>query len=249
MAPGTWGYVNERSIADHYDAFVADTPLCRLDQEILFRLLPRSNPNQRRPEIVLDLGCGTGRSALPLADRGYTVVGIDLSQTMLQVMSGKNVTGSGCVLPLRANLVQLECLADRCADHAVCLFSTLGMIQGRMHRREMLRHVARAVRPSGNFLAHVHHRWAAIREHGGTRALTQSWWRSVRNRESEFGDTTYAYRGLDQMFMHRFSKRELLSDLTECGWHVASLWPLTIDGSAIASRMAIPGGFLVHAIA
>ena len=249
MAPGTWDYVNERSIADRYDAFVAETPLCRLDQRILLDLLPPSDPNKQHQEIVLDLGCGSGRSALPLADRGYTVVGIDLSQGMLEVMSNKTVRGAGRVFPLRANLVQLDCRADDSADHAICLFSTLGMIQGRKHRRQMLRHVARVVRPGGSFLAHVHHRWAAVREHHGTRALTRSWWRSLRSPECEFGDTTYAYRGLEQMFMHRFSKRELLSDLAKSGWHVVSLWPLTIDGSEIASRLAIPGGFLVHAIA
>ncbi len=169
MAPGTWDYVNERSIADRYDAFVADTPLCRLDQADPAGSPAAIRSANDRQEIVLDLGCGSGRSALPLADRGYTVVGIDLSQAMLEVMSGKTVTGAGCVLPLRANLVQLDCLADHSADHAVCLFSTLGMIQGRQHRRQMLRHVARVVRPGGNFLVHVHHRWAAVREHRGTR--------------------------------------------------------------------------------
>jgi hypothetical protein len=51
------------------------------------------------------------------------------------------------------------------------------------------------------------------------------------------------------MFMHRFSKREILSDLTESGLRIDSLWPVTIDGGEIANRLAIPGGFLVHAVA
>ncbi|HEV3486802.1 MAG TPA: class I SAM-dependent methyltransferase, partial [Vicinamibacterales bacterium] len=33
---------------------------------------------------VLDLGCGTGLHAARLADKGYEVVGVDLSETMLQ---------------------------------------------------------------------------------------------------------------------------------------------------------------------
>lgn len=228
---------------------MADTPLCRLDQALLADLLPGSNPQNSKQDIVLDLGCGSGRSALPLAARGYAVVGIDLSQAMLEVMSCKQVAGQGCVLPLRANLVQLDCLADHSADHAVCLFSTLGMVQGRKHRRQMLRHVARLVRPGGSFLVHVHHRWAALHEYRGVVALAQSWWRSLRRPDCEFGDTTYAYRGLEQMFMHRFSKSELISDLTESGWQIASVWPVTVDGSGIAKGLAIPGGFFVHAIA
>lgn len=166
---------------------------------------------------------------------------------MLEVMSQKAVSGKGSVLPLRANLVQLDCLADHSADHAVCLFSTLGMIQGRRHRRQMLRHVARVVRPGGRFLVHVHHRWAAVREHRGVLALAQSWWRSLREADLEFGDTMYAYRGLERMFMHRFSKREILTDLTDCGWHIESAWSLSIDGSQTSKGLAIPGGFLIHA--
>lgn len=37
-----------------------------------------------RATKILDIGCGTGRHALELARRGYTVVGIDLSESLLQ---------------------------------------------------------------------------------------------------------------------------------------------------------------------
>lgn len=33
---------------------------------------------------ILDIGCGTGRHAIELTKRGYTVVGIDLSESLLQ---------------------------------------------------------------------------------------------------------------------------------------------------------------------
>ncbi len=248
VAPGTWDYVNERTIANHYDAFVADTPLCRLDQAILSSVYPGTD----RREVVLDLGCGSGRAAIPLAKRGYQVIAIDLSQAMLAVIQSKwsdcDLAGrSGCLLPLRANLVQLDGLADRSADHAVCLFSTFGMIEGRANRQQMLRHVSRIVRPGGSLLVHVHHRWAALRERGGCRELARSWWRSRFNSACEFGDATYAYRGIAEMYMHRFSKRELLSDLTKARWQLESLWPLSIEGAEIARRWTIPGGYLVHA--
>ena len=38
-----------------------------------------------KPELVLDLGCGTGRMTLELAKRGYDMTGIDYSLEMLDV--------------------------------------------------------------------------------------------------------------------------------------------------------------------
>ncbi|WP_246146398.1 class I SAM-dependent methyltransferase [Rubripirellula lacrimiformis] len=254
MAPGTWQYVHQRTIADHYDAFVEDTPLCRVDAQVLAEVLPGiDSPGN---EIVLDLGCGTGRAALPLAQRGYDVVGIDLSHSMLEVLVQKSASQPtlGSIFPLHANLVQLDSLADNTADHAVCLFATMGMIQGRPNRQQVLRHVARIVRPGGSLTIHVHNRWAALQEASGYRSLISSWWKSVtphrwqRSRNGtagyEFGDATYGYRGLKDMFMHRFSRRELTHDLAATGWDIDRCMRLSIDGTTVLSDRSVAGGFI-----
>ncbi len=58
---------------------------------------------------VLELGVGTGRLAVPLAERGFQVVGVDLSRKMLDVGRGKGlerlVLGNVCRLPLRPKSV------------------------------------------------------------------------------------------------------------------------------------------------
>ncbi|MBQ8439140.1 MAG: class I SAM-dependent methyltransferase [Clostridia bacterium] len=36
-----------------------------------------------KPELVLDLACGTGSMTIPLADRGYDMIGVDGSENML----------------------------------------------------------------------------------------------------------------------------------------------------------------------
>jgi 2-polyprenyl-3-methyl-5-hydroxy-6-metoxy-1,4-benzoquinol methylase len=42
-----------------------------------------------RSKMILDIGCGTGRHAIELAKRGYSVVGIDLSESQLQKAKDK----------------------------------------------------------------------------------------------------------------------------------------------------------------
>ncbi len=37
----------------------------------------------QKPESVIDLGCGTGNITIPLAEAGYAVVGVDISEEML----------------------------------------------------------------------------------------------------------------------------------------------------------------------
>ena len=80
-------YDGYSAIASAYDRFNADVDYIRWSEflEACFeRFLPA------RPEIVLDLACGTGRMTFPLADRGYDMIGIDGSAEMLAEAFDKN---------------------------------------------------------------------------------------------------------------------------------------------------------------
>jgi SAM-dependent methyltransferase len=272
---GTWRYAHEGTIATRYDEFVAGTPLCRIDLELLSEVFPAlekavdtsrrvPNPHARGADElndddeiakkknhstnchvsrqwVLDLGCGTGRASAVLAANGYDVLAVDLSMPMLREVRNR---GLASVVTLQANLVELEGIADDVASGAVCLFSTLGMIQGRTNRRRFLSHVRRIVRPGGRFYLHVHHRYAALTSLPTMRQLVGSAIRSVTRPDCEFGDAVYAYRGLPDMFLHQFSRRELTRDLMASGWRVARWERLSIDSARLTSRR-LAGGFLV----
>ena len=80
-------YDGYRAIASAYDRFNADVDYERWSDfiEACFgKFLPS------KPEIVLDLACGTGRMTFPLADRGYDMIGIDGSADMLAEAYEKN---------------------------------------------------------------------------------------------------------------------------------------------------------------
>src|SRR5688572_9160222 len=41
--------------------------------------------------VALDIGCGAGRNAVPLANQGWTVVGTDLSMPMLRAAAARAI--------------------------------------------------------------------------------------------------------------------------------------------------------------
>ena len=224
VSRGTWDYVHEVSIATQYDGFHHGHPLLELDRNLVLSVADEiSSTIGTRAGVAVDLACGTGRCSIPLAERGWRVIGVDLSQSMLSEVAAKkssNATISEHLALVRGNLVQMSFLADQQIDLAYCLYSSIGMIQGRHNRLELLRHVHRSLRPEGRFLVHVHNRGTWLRDPGGVRRWIADWWRSVRDSQWEFGDRVYAYRGLPSMFLHIFSELELKRDLRRAGFRL-----------------------------
>lgn len=58
------------------------------------------------PELVCDLACGTGNITVPLAKRGYSMTGIDVSEDMLNVAQKKSAGLN--ILYLNQNMASLD---------------------------------------------------------------------------------------------------------------------------------------------
>jgi len=250
VAPGTWEYTRQESIAAGYQEFVAQTPLIGLDTELMLRYLPPATGAMR--SCVVDLGCGDGRTMRALWDAGYDVLGVDLSQPMLRRVATGRYGEQFRHRLIRANLVELGCLADSSVDHAVCLFSTIGMIRGRTYRQQFLRHAARIVRPGGTLVLHVHNRNAAWRDRPNAWAWCQSAWAALGRGSHELGDRVYAYRGLADMFLHTYSLGELRADLRSGGWSIQTIVPLSANSDAVLDHPRLmpgwrAGGFIAVA--
>lgn len=61
-----------------------------------------------RPELVLDLGCGTGKMTLELASRGYDMTGIDISAEMLDMAREQAEIGGYDILWLSQDMREFE---------------------------------------------------------------------------------------------------------------------------------------------
>jgi SAM-dependent methyltransferase len=67
VSRGLWDYLHDPNLARNYDASLAGTPLLENDLRFVAWHCPR-------PGRLIDLGCGTGRLLIPLADRGLMLV-------------------------------------------------------------------------------------------------------------------------------------------------------------------------------
>ncbi|MFN3192463.1 MAG: class I SAM-dependent methyltransferase [Aureliella sp.] len=260
---GTWDYIESTSIADQYEEFLDSHALFQLDTSIVQEQIAElTRIHRSRPLVAADLGCGTGRIArrfgaqLPsdtatddqLAETRW--INIDLSQPMLCESQNLRPSASDGVFEVRGNLSELAFLRDESLHLCVCLFSSIGMVRGRANRRQLLSGVSRALRPGGRLLVHVHNRYHSLFEPGGIRWLLTSYANSFR-RGQEFGDRVYPYRGLPAMFLHIYSRGELLRDLGSAGFRKVDILSVSSDGSALLPRRPFnrirSGGFMAVA--
>jgi len=81
---------------------------------------------KRKPESILDIGCGTGSHALILAKRGYRLDGIDISETMIRKARAKE---RGLRLNVKFHVQDMqEMRLKRQFDCAISMFGALGYV-------------------------------------------------------------------------------------------------------------------------
>jgi SAM-dependent methyltransferase len=93
---------------------------------------------------ILDVGCGMGRYTLPLAERGFSVEGVDISRTLLDRLEAFAANRHDIALHC-ADILELPASLDRTFDAAVGFFT--------LHHLHDLpasfAAIARLVRPGG----------------------------------------------------------------------------------------------------
>lgn len=161
---------------------------------------------------------------------------------MLSVIGQKAAEESLAIDRVLANVVELDCLADAIADYAICLFSTLGMIRGGSNRRRAVEHIRRILKPRGVFVLHVHNFWYNLFDPGGPWWVIKSVATAPFRRDFDVGDKFFDYRGIPQMYLHVFRRRELLRLLKSTGFHVRELIPLDYRRTALLRCPWLLGG-------
>jgi SAM-dependent methyltransferase len=218
---GLWDYLHDPAIASNYDASLAGTPLFQIDQQFVERHCSSVGR-------LIDLGCGTGRLLVSMAQRGHWSLGVDLSAPMLAAAAEKARQAGVSVALLQANLTQLDGLADETFDCAACLFSTLGMVLVQAARELVVRHAFRLLRPGGRFVVHVHNRWFLFGSRAGRRWLASNLWRAWRGQKDAGDRLMPVHQGIAGLTLHLFTRREVVRLLRGAGFRVVEVQPISL---------------------
>ncbi len=135
-------------LAAVYDRLMADSPY---DQWLSW--LEQVWGRLGRPNQVIDLGCGTGTIAIPLAKRGYRVTGVDLSSEMLAIAYDKMKREQADVSWVEQDMRELSLPP---ADAVISLCDSLSYLTEEEDVRQTFRRVSDHLKPGGTFLFDVH---------------------------------------------------------------------------------------------
>lgn len=144
------------TVTEHYETLLApiylwmvggfDAAVARGASE-LDALCPAPSPGLS----AVDLGAGFGMHAIPLARRGYAVLAIDSSPTLLDLL--RRQVGALPVRTVVDDLLSFPAHLETQADLVLCMGDTLTHLPDRPSVERLLTQVAGALRPGGTFVA------------------------------------------------------------------------------------------------
>lgn len=141
-------FESEKVSREFYAAIGADGLARRTrpewDDLILADLTGLLSPMSR----VLDLGCGYGRVAVPLAIAGHTVSGIDLSAVMIRTAVA-NAEAAGVSIPFAVGSMTALPYQAASFDAVLCLWSAFNELLNEAEQESALREMWRVLVPGG----------------------------------------------------------------------------------------------------
>ncbi len=134
-----------RAIAEYYDAEYEHEPMLQEDVPFFLAHLPR-----RRRLDVLELAVGTARAAIPIAQAGHRVVGVDYDARMLEIARQKRDSvglNDKHLELIRGDVMKLE--LGRTFDWVCILFNTLLNFPTLKDLDAVMNSITRHLKPGG----------------------------------------------------------------------------------------------------
>jgi ubiquinone/menaquinone biosynthesis C-methylase UbiE len=102
-------------------------------------------------DTILDIACGPGRTAIPLAQNGYKITGIDFIPEMLNTARCRAKERFLNIKLLLMDAVEMD-FPDESFHNIVFLYNSFELIWKRSNRFKILKEVYRILKPGGYFI-------------------------------------------------------------------------------------------------
>lgn len=231
------------SVKEHYDSHLAplytwmrggaDAPRRQFADFLRTHSLSPSRPGA----TAVDLGAGSGFQTLPLADAGFTVTAIDLSELLLAELT-RDAAAAGLAHRIHPERADLGQLARHCPSPApeviVCLGDTLTHLASTAHVTRLISACTAALAPGGSLV--FGYRDYSIARHGADRFIP------VRS-ESDRIFTCFLEYGQTHLTVH-----DLVHTREGAGWNlkVSTFEKIRLEPALVRDRLRAAGLVLVH---
>ena len=137
------------ALAESYDRLTNDVDYDAV-VDFYFSILNREG---LRPKTAVDLACGTGSVTFRIAEKGLSVIGVDISEDMLCVATSKIEDQVNAPAFVCQDLAKLS--LPRGVDLAVCALDSLDYIIDPEDCQKAIKRIYRALNPGGCFIFDV----------------------------------------------------------------------------------------------
>jgi len=142
-------YSSDKTIEEYYRR--AEGGLWNAEKKIVKKYFTN------RSGFILDIGCGVGRTTIHLHNMGFKIVGIDISEPMIEKAKCLNPSidfrlGNACDLNFDSEIF----------DYTLFSFNGIDYIYPEKNRLRVLREINRCLKPGGLFVFSTHNSWWII---------------------------------------------------------------------------------------
>lgn len=147
----------ESMLAEHYSWFMGGFEENAARSEALFDELDIA---PRLSDKAVDLGCGSGFQAIPLARRGFSVFGLDMSAQLLGEMAQR--AEGLAVQAVEGDFRNCAQLLSTPVELATCMGDTLSHLKSHAEVETLMAQVYRGLEPGGRLLLTFRDQTAAL---------------------------------------------------------------------------------------
>lgn len=102
------------------------------------------------PKLILDMGCGTGNITIPMAEKGYDMIGLDRSEEMLEIAAEKSRDAGHDILFLQQDMTSFELYGT--VDAMICALDGINYLTDEGQIAALLKLLHYYLNPGGIFI-------------------------------------------------------------------------------------------------